>query len=122
VPLDWRTGALAEGLACYRNEEFFLAHEHWERVWLGLDGAEKSVVQALIQMTAAFHHLRAGNRAGAASLLRRALRRLDASPPQFAGIAVAPLRAEVKAWLRGLEDQDFGLPEQCPQIRPADPD
>ena len=35
VSLDWQHGALAEGLACYRRQEFFLAHEHWEDVWRG---------------------------------------------------------------------------------------
>jgi predicted metal-dependent hydrolase len=122
VPLDWKWGALAEGLASYRQEEFFLAHEHWESVWLRLDDPEKSFLQALIQMTAAFHHLRAGNRKGAASLLRRTLRRLESSPAQFGGIAVEPLRVEVSAWLRGLENADAGLPNVAPQIRPMDAD
>ncbi len=122
MPLDWSCGALAEGLASYRREEFFLAHEHWESAWLGLEGAEKSFLQALIQMTAAFHHLRAGNRAGAASLLRRTLRRLESSPAQFGGIAVTPLRAEVSAWVRGLEDGGACVPAAFPQIRLIEPD
>ena len=52
VPLDWNSGALAEGIRCYRDCEFFLAHEHWESVWLRLEEPEKSFLQALIQTTA----------------------------------------------------------------------
>jgi uncharacterized protein len=120
VLLDWRSGGLAAGLACYRNGEFFLAHEEWENVWRGLDGPEKSFVQALIQMAAAFHHLGGGNRVGAAALLGRTLRRLESSPAQFGGIAVTPLRAEVSAWLRQLEAADSSLPALAPQIRLID--
>ncbi len=122
MPLDWRSGGLAEGLACYRKEQFFDAHEEWEDVWRGLDDPEKSFMQALIQMTVAFHHLRAGNRVGAVSLLRRTLRRLESSPVCFGGIAVEPLRAEVGAWVRGLENAEFGLPAAFPEIRLMDRD
>jgi hypothetical protein len=103
VSLDWNCGALAEGLGCYKRGEFFLAHEHWESVWLRLEEPEKSFLQALIQITAAFHHLEAGNSAGTVSLLRRALRRLSLSPACFGGIDVASLRAEVSEWLRTME-------------------
>lgn len=103
MTLDWKSGALAEGVHCYRNQEFWLAHEHWESVWLQLQEPEKSFLQALIQVTAAFHHLQKGNTAGAVSLLRRALRRLEPYPELFGGIDVAQLRQEAGAWLLALE-------------------
>jgi hypothetical protein len=118
---DWRYGALAEGLACYRREEFFLAHEHWESVWLTLEEPEKSFLQALIQVAAAFHHLQAGNSAGAVSLLRRALRRLEACLPCFGGIAIPPLCSEISACLRAIESGAAPTPKTYPQICPADP-
>ena len=119
MPLDWSCGALAEGLACYTRAEFFEAHEHWESVWLTLAEPEKSFLQALIQVTAAFHHLAVGNRVGAISLLTRAQRRLDRCPASFGGIAVAPLLTNISQWLRTLEDgADAELPPH-PQIFPA---
>jgi predicted metal-dependent hydrolase len=121
VPLDWNSRALAEGLACYRRGEFFLAHEHWEAVWLTLEEPEKSFLQALIQMTAAFHHLEAGNSAGAVSLLRRTLRRLELCPSHFGGIAVTPLCAEVSEWLLIIESGAQRTPAAHPQICPTDP-
>jgi predicted transcriptional regulator len=121
VPLDWNCRALAEGLACYRKGEFFQAHEHWEAVWLTLAEPEKSFLQALIQVTAAFHHLAAGNSAGTASLLRRVLRRLGRCPSHFGGIAVTPLCAEISEWLRMIESGARSVPAAHPQIHPTEP-
>ncbi len=101
--LDWSTGALAEGLRCYRAEEFFLAHEHWECVWLQAQEPEKTFLQALIQTAAAFHHLRRENRIGAASLLRAALRRLEPHEFSFGGVKVGRLRKELEVWVGALE-------------------
>lgn|ERR1039457_3354107 len=117
MPLDWSCGALAEGLRCYRSGEFFLAHEHWEGVWLKCEEPEKTFLQALIQITAAFHHLRRNNFIGAASLLRAALRRLDAFPVDYGGIEVEDLRASVRAWLLALDREDPSLRPPIPQIR-----
>jgi uncharacterized protein len=99
---DWSCGGLAEGLGCYRREEFFLAHEHWEAVWLAAQEPEKTFLQALIQVTAAFHHLQRENVVGAVSLMKAALRRLEAYPAVFGGVNVAGLREEVGGWVRVL--------------------
>ncbi|MGA2886712.1 MAG: DUF309 domain-containing protein [Terracidiphilus sp.] len=120
VPLDWNCGALAEGLAYYKGAEFFLAHEHWESVWLTLVEPEKSFLQALIQVTAAFHHLQAGNPMGALSLLRRALQRLEPCPAHFGGIAVASLCKELQGWLRVIEHKEPSILAAFPQICPID--
>jgi hypothetical protein len=121
VSLDWNCGALAEGLACYRRAEFFDAHEHWESVWLQTAEPEKSFLQALIQVTAAFHHLQSGNVVGTVTLLQRALLRLDLCPGCFGGIAVAPLRDEISEWLRSLETGTSSLDSARPQICPMQP-
>jgi hypothetical protein len=113
---DWTCGPLAEGLACYRNEEFFLAHEHWEGVWLQTDEPEKTFLQSLIQVAAAFHHLQRGNRIGAISLLKRALRRLDRFSDECCGVAVAPLRESIRAWLQALESDPAQSRPPYPQV------
>ncbi len=103
MPLDWSAGELAAGLACYRRGQFFEAHEHWELVWLRLAEPEKSFLQAIIQITAAFHHWQKDELAGTLSLLRRVQRRLAQCPAVFAGIAVDPLRAGITACIATLE-------------------
>lgn len=118
--LDWSSGELAEGLRCYRAEEFFLAHEHWELVWLRLPEPEKNFLQALIQVAAAFHHLQRGNRQGAESLLRHAQGRMGPLPDAFGGIAVESLRRQIDERLSVLEAHDMPLPQlKSPPIQPV---
>jgi uncharacterized protein len=117
--LDWNDGALAKGLRCYRNEEFFLAHEHWEAIWLKCEEPEKTFLQALIQTTAAFHHLQRNNRIGAASLLGAALRRLDPFPNAYGGIAVEPFRQSIRQWLQILSANGAAPRISFPPIREA---
>ncbi len=117
MPLDWSRGELADGLRCYRNEEFFFAHEHWESVWLKAEEPEKTFLQALIQIAAAFHHLQRRNSVGTASLLQAALRRLDPFPAVFGGITVSSLRENIRDWLQSLDLQDTPPDLPFPLIR-----
>jgi uncharacterized protein len=119
VALDWSSDPLAAGLACYCSEQFFDAHEHWEIVWLTLQDPEKSFLQSLVQVSAAFHHFKAGNVTGASSLLRRALKKLSQCPTVFGGIEVAPLRDEIYEWLEALESLPSTYPAAYPKIRPV---
>lgn len=106
MPLDWQSGPLADGLHCYRTQQFFLAHEHWEDVWLACDEPEKTMLQCLIQISAAFHHLQRGNRRGTVSLLTRALRRLGPYPAALAGVSVETVRQSVREWLSLLSAEE----------------
>jgi uncharacterized protein len=74
---DWTQGALAEGLRRCDAGEFFAAHEAWESVWLRSHEPEKTFLQGLIQVTAAFHRLQHHNPLGTALLPQAALRRLE---------------------------------------------
>ena len=118
MPLDWNTHALSAGLACYRNQEFFDAHEHWEAAWNQLAGMEKSFVQGLIQVTVAMHHYGNSNRAGAESLLQRALTRFERCAHRFCSVNVSSLIADVRAWIDALETRTVAMPPP-PEIRLA---
>lgn len=115
--LDWASGALAEGLECYKTGKYFEAHEHWESVWLKCEEPEKTFLQALIQITAAFHHLQRKNFKGTASLLRGALRKLDAFPDAYNGIEVEALRESLREWLRVLDLENPSIELLAPRIR-----
>jgi uncharacterized protein len=117
---DWSTGPLADGLSCYRRQQFFDAHEHWESVWLTLQEPEKSFLQALVQISAAFHHLHRGNRIGAISLLTRSLRRLDRCASPCCCIDTAHLRNDVRTWLTVLETGNSEFPTRYPEFQIVD--
>ena len=116
MPLDWEQSDLAEGLRCYRGGRFYDAHEHWEDAWRACGGPEKRFLQALIQIAVAMHHFQHGNRIGAASLLARALRRLEEFPAVFSGVEVGLLRAGLGAWNDALEKHAASIPP-APLIR-----
>lgn len=118
MELSWSSGPLAEGLRCYRAEEFFQAHEHWEGLWLHSEEPEKAFLQSLIQIAAAFHHLQRGNPGGTESLLRRAQRKIDPVAPSWGGIMLESLRNDIEDWLRALEKRDGPLPSFFPRICP----
>ena len=117
--LNWTEGPLAEGLRLYKAGDFFTAHEAWESVWLGAPEPEKTFLQGLIQVTAAFHHLRRNNPLGTKRLLQGALRRLDRYPPSFGGISVAPLCHDVRECLRVLEAGEKAPQLASPRIQPG---
>jgi predicted metal-dependent hydrolase len=119
MKFDWTEGALAKGLSLYDAGEFFTAHEEWESVWLKLPEPEKTFLQGLIQVTAAFHHLQRDNRLGTVLLLQAALRRLDRYPEAFGGISVALLCDDIRQCLRTLDagEPASGIPS--PRIRPS---
>ena len=43
--IDWSTPEMSAGLTCFRGEQFFEAHEHWEAVWLRSSEPEKTFIQ-----------------------------------------------------------------------------
>jgi len=101
--LDWTSGPLAEGLRLYNTGEYFEAHEAWETVWLAATEPQRTFLQALIQITAAFEHLkRNDNRVGASGLLSAALRRLEPYEPCFGNIDIDLLRADIRDRLDSL--------------------
>ena len=118
MKFDWTEGPLAEGLRLYDAGEFFTAHEAWESVWLVSPEPEKTFLQGLIQVTAAFHHLRHDNRLGTVLLLQGALRRLDVYPPSFGGISVSLLCEDIREGLRMLEAGEPARQLASPRIRP----
>ena len=116
---DWTQGALAEGLRLYEADEFFAAHEAWESVWLGAQEPDKTFLQGLIQVTAAFYHLQRNNPVGTALLLRAALRRLERYPARFGGISVSLLCDDIRERLMALEVGDPAAQLVSVRIQPC---
>ena len=119
MALDWTHGSLAEGLRRYDKGEFFAAHEAWECKWLESQEPEKTFLQGLIQVTAAFHHLQRNNPLGTTRLLQAALRRLEPYPARFGGISVILLCNDIRERLQTLNSGEPALGLFPPRICPC---
>jgi uncharacterized protein len=95
---------LQKGIEQFNAGHFFDAHETWEEIWLLSPEPEKTFLQGIIQITAAFHHHSRGNLLGTRSLLEAALRRLSHFPETQGGIALDPLREAARQWVAALAD------------------
>lgn len=94
-----------EGLAHFNGEKFFEAHEFWEEIWLVEPEPEKTFLQGLIQITAAYHHHQRGNPDGAQSLLTSGIVKLLRFPKDHHGLPINELRESAKKWVRALGEQ-----------------
>jgi predicted metal-dependent hydrolase len=90
------------GLQHFNRREFFEAHEVWEEIWLVETEPEKTFLQGLIQIAAAFHHYSRDNPQGAESLLASGIVKLTRFPAHHRGLDIAGLRTAAKKWARAL--------------------
>lgn len=78
--------AFLRGVEHFNALEFWEAHEAWEELWLAAGTDLEQFLQGLIQLAAAYHHLRRGTFRGGVRLFEAALRRLSAFPHPYCGI------------------------------------
>jgi len=104
------------GVEQFNSRHFFEAHETWEEIWLASPEPEKTFLQGIIQIAAAFHHYTRGNTKGARNLLEAGLRRLERFPDTYNELALEALRAAARNWADTLtRGNDLG-PAQVPTI------
>ncbi len=85
--------SLRVGIATYNAGYYHAAHDAWEDRWLGLsEGADERLLHGLIQYTAAIHHARARNWAGATGLAASAREYLDRLPERYRGVDLLSVR------------------------------
>jgi hypothetical protein len=82
--------ALERGVALFDAGAYFEAHEAWEEGWRDARGAERALLQGLVQAAAAFHRLSRGSRQGAVTLLGRSVSNLHAGAGAFAAALDVP--------------------------------
>jgi hypothetical protein len=75
--------ALAKGVNHFNSHDFWHAHESWEELWLSSSGQEKQFLQGLIQLAAAYHHVKRGTLRGAGRLFEAALAKLAPFPDGY---------------------------------------
>src|SRR5579863_4903882 len=105
------------GLRHFNARRFFEAHEVWEEIWLVESEPEKTFLQGIIQIAAAFHHYRRGNSDGAETLLAAGIVKLTRFPADHRGLAILDLREAAKSWARALGEMQRPGDERLPAIR-----
>jgi len=78
--------AFSAGINHFNALEFWEAHESWEELWLVAESDLDQFLQGLIQVAAAYHHLKRGTFKGGVRLFDAGLARLAKFPPRFCGI------------------------------------
>lgn len=85
-----------EGLRRFNARDFFAAHEIWEGVWGDEQGTPRRFYQGLIQVAVCLHHFRRGNTRGARKLYHTSRGYLDPCRPQYLGLDVDRLMADLE--------------------------
>ncbi len=93
-----------KGLEHFNRQEFFEAHEAWEKLWLKA-GKEKRFLQGLIQIAAGYHHYMHENKEGAILFLRRGSDYLSAYPEKHMGIYSGKLIKDALTSAEEIEKQ-----------------
>lgn len=79
-----RAQKISRGVDLFNSHEFWLAHEAWEELWLVAEGEHKQFLQGLIQLAAAYVHVKRGTSPkGSVRLFDAALRRLEPFPEGY---------------------------------------
>lgn len=132
--VEERREVLLEGIAQFNDGYFFQSHETWEDFWLRCPLPARTFLQGLIQIAAAFVHLRRREYKGTVKLLGHGLSKLEDLPDDYLGVDVKRLISDVEAAREaiialgpdGFAEWD-GVPrvhladitESCPRARPT---
>jgi len=86
--------ALRAGAAVYNAGHHHAAHDAWEAEWLDLESGtdDERLLHGLIQFTAAVHHARRRNWAGATGLAASGRSYLAGLPAAYRGVGLDPVR------------------------------
>lgn len=90
-----------EGTDHFNAGRYWEAHESWEGLWLASQTEMKPFLQGLIQIAAAYLHLRRLNFSGAGRLFDSGLRRLEAAPPGLRVLLPDSFLSQVRADAEG---------------------
>lgn len=93
------------GVAHFNAAEFWEAHEEWETIWLEAESDAHQFLQGLIQIAAAYHHVKRGTFPGAVRLFDAGLQKLAPFPQRWSGIdrsAVEEAAVRHREWTAGV--------------------
>ncbi len=95
-PFKPKEEVLEEAKGYFNSERYWECHETLESVWRPAKGEEKSLVQGIILICAAFVHEQRGERGVALGIYRRALPQIAWQELTYHGIDIPHLRRNVE--------------------------
>jgi predicted metal-dependent hydrolase len=95
-----------KGIEEFNSGHFFDCHETLEAVWMTFEGAERELIQGLIQISVGYFHLSRNNQVGALKLFKKGLGRIDKYPDKTLSIGISELSQAVQKTVKSLNSQD----------------
>jgi predicted metal-dependent hydrolase len=108
--------SFSRGIRQFNAREFWHAHESWEAIWLVAREPDKTFLQGIIQIAAAFYHHQKRNHEGMRSLMRRGLVKVEEFPAAYRGLRLEQLRRALREWL-AADARGEPLPRTYPLLR-----
>ena len=107
---DAAPALLRTGIAQFNRGDYWECHETLEELWRGEPDPVRYLYQGILLAGVGLLHLRRGNRRGALSKLRAAVRKLEPYAPVCMGVDVASLRADLVRLISDLDEWDAAVP------------
>ena len=112
-----RARAISAGVALFNAHDFWHAHEAWEELWLTEEGDAKQFLQGLIQLAAAYHHVKRGTSPrGAVRLFDAALRRLEPFPDGYENVSRTKACATAREHRERVVNGAAIAPDEYPKL------
>ena len=97
----------AEAWGYFNAERYWEAHEVLEGIWRGKSGEEKSLLQGIILVCAAFVHHQKAEDSVALGVLRRCRKQLEFGAEEYDGLQLSILRQKVDSILSSERISEF---------------
>ncbi len=100
---------LSKARALFNAERYWECHEVLEGLWRRKEGEEKSLLQGIILVCAAFVHHQKGEEEVALGVLARGANQLDPSRSEYGGFDLSKLRGNVRRVLSSRRFSNFRI-------------
>lgn len=97
-----------KAIELFNAQDWYAAHDAFEEIWHEALGGQRKLLQGIIQLAVAEHHLNNGNRRGSLLLMAEGLNHLQACLALDSGLDLQPLHAIASQRLAALQaDQNL---------------
>lgn len=107
------------GVAAFNLGEWYECHDDFEAVWHETQGRLRPVLQGILQIAVAHHHLERGNKTGATVLLGEGLGRLASAEACELGLNIQKLQQSSQRRLAALQQGSSLDSLSLPRLEPC---